>query len=220
MAYLTYNGKLIQENHKYLFNPALTPVVSGVFDFGPGAYVILHPSSNQAILGNKILTWKMWLDQDSGYGSNIEIFNFISNITSDCLSVYLNNNTLFIGVKLTATQVCKSYSITGFANQILTCEITKGTSNIVSFKINGVTQSSIGDTGFGGNVDAWYIGYSGTMLNNATVWDIKLTDYTPTTIEQFLGYPNGNVSSSWTRVGGGASAVLVNPNGRGTRNIF
>ena len=195
------------------------PIVSGVFDFDPSSHILLHPGDNQDILGNRIITWNMWLDQDSGYGSYIEIFNFISSITSDCLAVYLNNNTIFIGVKLTATQVCKSYSITGFANQILTCEIIKGTSSIVSFKINGVTQTSIGDVGFGGNTNAWYVGFGIPGFSNGTLWDIKVFDAS-TLINQFLGYPSGNVSSSWTRVEGGTAAVLTNPNGRGTRDIF
>ena len=213
MSYLKYGGQYVKTDGSFLGNYVVAPTFGGVFDFDGSAYVTVTPSGGaNTIEGNKIITWDMWLDQESGYLSNTCILNLIANSPPvDDFKVDLTGDTITVGSNWVDAS---TYSLSGLGNTILSCEAKKASGKSTYFKINSVTQTPTGSGVFGGAL-AWRIGWGTNYLVDATVWNVKVYDYTPTELESFPGYPDGDTNAAW-----GASATVINPNGSGTRDIY
>lgn len=192
----------------------------GVFDFDGDAYILVRPGSTQDIMGNRRIRWNMWLDQSSGYTSYTKLFCFWPSSGNDVFSVHLDDNQIVVATYYSSS--CLKYPLSGYSGSILHCEVKKTGTSIIYFKINEVTQTSSGSGSFGGNTNAWYIGFSDPTLYNASVWNVQvINDDTLTMTNEFVGYPEGNTVDAWqnTKTGHPPNPSITNPNNTGTRNV-
>jgi hypothetical protein len=214
MSYYTYGKQLLTYQNKYVSKIAATPLVSGVFNFDGSAYISVTPTHGVTdIMGNRIITWDMWLDQESGFAAYTNLMQFIPASISDSFVSNLDGSN----ITAVAHNINSGfqYSLAGFGNQILHIEVKKAASVITYLKINGVTQSSVGSAFSGGAASAWRIGWGTNILKKATLWNIKVYDYSMVIQESFPGQPNGDTPAAW-----GTGTSIVNPNNSGTRDLF
>jgi hypothetical protein len=187
------------------------PQVESVMVFNSSAYVNLYAGDYGNISGNRIITWSMWLDQVSGFESYTNVMQLIPSLISDSFVSNLDGSTISAVAHNTTSGF--KYDLTGFGNQILNFEVKKSTSTIVYLKINGVEQTSVGTAYSAGATNSWRIGWGTKMLHDATIWDLKIMDYSMNIINSFPGHPNGDQGSAW-----GSSCTVFNS--AGTRDIY
>ena len=116
-----------------------TSTISGLLDFDGSTWVELW-SEDVSINGNRTVSFKLWLDKDSGYGIE-PVFSF-GDVDIDHLNVTLLGDDMRFMTSNTSGpgDANMEIPITGLDNQILNFEVTKSTNNIDQVKLNDVIQ--------------------------------------------------------------------------------
>jgi hypothetical protein len=175
-----------------------TETVSGLMEFdGVDDEVVF--SGTPDITGNRTVSFKLYI-KDVMDGGHIL---YIGDSGSQCLSVRVLSNTLrAYALRDSTSHTIRSYNVdytspsppdleTGVIYNI---QITKTSTDITSFVVNGVdnstsfpTSQNISSTGFSiGSI-------GGTNLNNNFhIWDINIDGN-----HAYTGQPNGNQDSAW-----------------------
>ena len=179
-------------------NPSVT--IGGVLDFDGSVYA----TGNGAIdaEGNKTLRWKMWMD--SSIHSNLECLFSFSTVSIDHFNIHFTNTGKFA----VYTSNFVSGSISGFTsdtlsndfyNKVIQCEVKKGTSEFIHFKIDDVSLTG-GPGGTQGASGSLIIGSqgAGSFITNATIWDVEyIDDDLVEIVHSWKGYPGGNTDGGW-----------------------
>lgn len=188
-----------------------------VFNFdGAGEYIDLGSLSYDAST-DKTIYFNMWIDTSEGH-TNETVLHFLS-AGSDYFKFRLDGS--LFKIQPGALGGGAQYYIEGHTEKIINCEVSKSSNVVNYFKINGVEQTDVGEQNLGGGSSGWYIGNGqNDILNNATVWDIKIYDVNSGQyLHQWDGYPNPTSDSAWVDKVGSKNGTVIN-SGTATSRII
>jgi hypothetical protein len=142
------------------------------FDGVDDGVTMTHPT----MTGNKRVTFRMYLDNSSGY-SNEQLFTFGSS-TTDHLNLRLNGSNLIV-ILSTSSASNREVDISSYSGAIVDVEIVKSTSSITSVSFDTVSQTlnaTISSQTSTTNGQVGIPGSGGIYLQDATIWDINIYD--------------------------------------------
>lgn len=212
MSYLTYNGKMVRAQGKYVLG---AQVPGQIYMTDINDEIVFSSVPN--ITGSKTISADLYLDSsmsgfswlwmpESGDDFFQAILNELPSLERDTLGIY--DYVLRIQVKNSPVYV-RIYSLQNYVGQILHLEIIKGTGSIVSVKANGDTLSSLGNglyttSGFGSKEF-----YGGAL----SIWNVEVAGE-----HKWIGYPYGNTDAAWVdTIGSNDVSILGSPQ---TRNLL
>ncbi len=231
MSYLTYNGKRVISNNKYVTGIGVDQIYLANFD---NTDVTLSESAQSSILGDMKLNFKMYLDSDSGFDNQVL---GLKGSNTDYFFMSMKDSSIYVATSSATGFSCASYPISPSMSQaILNCEIRKnpyagGSQQYLPyyFMVNDVSlqQTTHLAIGLAGLLGSFSIGSGITSINNlgitfnnkmggGTLWDIKITEVSTGNILNFWkGY--GNTLEDWLDYEGSLDAVSIDS--MGTRTV-
>lgn len=212
MSYLTYNGKMVRAQGKYVIG-AQVPGQIYMTDINDQ----ITFSSVPNITGSKTISADFYLDSSmSGFSwfwypeSGDDFFQAILNELPSFEQTQLGIYDYVLRVQVKNSPVyARVYSLQPYVGQILHLEIIKGTGSIVSVKANGDTLSSLGNGVYttGGVGSKTF--YGGVL----SVWNMEVAGE-----HKWIGYPYGNTDAAWVdTIGSNDVSILGSPQ---TRNLL
>ena len=185
-----------------------------VFDFDDGFYATadniyfgsVDTSKNAAVAYGKKMTFKLYLDNSTGYNDE-PVIQFYANSGNDLIDLHLDGSLFTVYAKFGGTGGwrSKSYFIGDNFGKVINCEINKSKNGLYgqidSFYIDDIEQTSIGTpNGWSGASSGWWFGRDAdNALDNATVFEIKIYDTSSAgeLIHHWKGYPNAAADAAW-----------------------
>lgn len=208
-------------NKLYLYGGEL----SGLADFDGSNTAFVSIKSIDAynissINGTMKYNFNLYLDNSTGYSNGIFAFDASEGLY-DVTQVLLIDSSLF--VSCTVALFYASYSIAGLDKQILNIEFERTPSSYAPtyLKINNIekTPTQHAFSASSGNVinaigraQVYELNaISIARLNNATIWDLTITEVSTGIIKHgWKGYPAGNTLGAWVDNYGDLDAVAIN----------
>lgn len=171
-------------------------------------------------IGTMKYTFNLYLDNSYGYYNQLLQ---ISSSTNQSLYAWLFDSSICFSYGSISSY--RTYSIKTFSRQILECDVRLNPYVVGSqpyyFTINGAQQAStnisatlgagaaeIGATYIGRSTPTVFNGSGTSQLDNATVWNVKVTEVSTGTVKhEWKGWPAGNTITGWQDLVGSNDAI-------------
>jgi len=211
MSYLTYNGKMVTSNNKYVTKiGGVLP--EGVLDFNNTYYTTL--SANPDLSGNKTVRWKMWMDSSAGASGTL----FSIGANTNKIEIYTSGNDIRCGNRnrIMSTQGEKYISRANLAGYVLECIAVKTINEFLWFQIGGYSSGdqNLGSSGTASSVSRF--GADGITSPSAGcagmyVWDIRVeSSVGGTSLHNWSGYGTApNVDAAWVDTVGSENGTVL-----------
>jgi hypothetical protein len=176
-----------------------TPSVMGVGLFSGSQYISFGSVPDST--GNQTIRFKMYIDALSSLLGPVLYF---SSDTNDNIHIQLQNNIL--DVSPGQGHLGKRYDMSSYIGQILSFEIIKTASVIVSLSINGIGITEIGGSTYASGAITAFICWdniSPTGFNNGSVWDVEIVGN-----HKWAGHPGADTDSAWIDLIGSVNGAV------------
>jgi hypothetical protein len=213
MAYLTYNGKYIESEGKYITKTA----IPGQIFFDESSYINFTSNANPN--GNKTFSMDYYLqDPSSGISALFQVNNttdFIYAVYDQVTSIEATISgqsgwRLIVQIRnANLGLIRKIYNINAYLSGIHTLQIVKTTTALTSVKIDGNTLTAAANGILDLNSANSYI----IAGRNSSIFNVSIAGQ-----NSWTGYPYGNTDGAWIDNIGTANGIITGT--PGTINLF